>query len=273
MSPVLKWAGGKTQLLDTIIERMPKTYHRYYEPFIGGGAVFLAVSPAIAVINDTNEQLINLYQQMKTNAPAFVEIVNCLDGIPCNKDVYYRIRERYNEKIANRTVDAECAALMIWLNKHCFNGLYRVNGKGLFNVPYNNKTTGKSIDNENLMAIAEYLQTSDITIACADFEAACRDIRSDDFVYFDSPYVPVSETADFTDYTKDGFLLEDHQRLAALFKRLDRIGAKIMLSNNDVPLVRELYREYNIEPLEVKRLINRNAAKRSGKEVIVTNYQ
>ncbi len=272
MSPVLKWAGGKTQLLDTIIERMPKTYHRYYEPFIGGGAVFLAVSPAIAVINDTNEQLINLYQQMKTNAPAIVEIVNCLDGIPCNKDVYYRIRERYNEKIASRTVDAECAALMIWLNKHCFNGLYRVNGKGLFNVPYNNKTTGKSIDNENLMAIAEYLQTSDITIACADFEAACRDIRSDDFVYFDSPYVPVSETADFTDYTKDGFLLEDHQRLAALFKRLDRIGAKIMLSNNDVPFVHSLYSGYKIESLEVKRMINRNASKRTGREVLITNY-
>lgn len=272
MSPVLKWAGGKTQLLDPITERMPKTYNRYYEPFIGGGAVFFAVSPSAAIINDTNEQLINLYQQLKTNTSAIIEIVNRLDGIPCDKNFYYSIRGRYNEKIASRAIDAECAALMIWINKHCFNGLYRVNGKGLFNVPYNNKTNGKSIDEDNLMAIAEYLQTVDITISCADFEAICKDVCSDDFVYFDSPYVPVSETADFTDYTKDGFSLADHRRLAALFQHLDHIGAKVMLSNNDVPLVHSLYEGYNIQSLDVKRMINRNASKRTGREVLITNY-
>ena len=161
---------------------------------------------------------------------------------------------------------------MIWINKHCFNGLYRVNGKGLFNVPYNNKVRGKSIDEENLNAISEFLQSYDISIYCKDFEIVCRDVQRDDFVYLDSPYVPVNDTADFTDYTKDGFTLEDHERLAELFHRLDSIGAKVMLSNNDVPLVHSLYSGYNIQKLDVKRMINSNAAKRTGKEVLITNY-
>lgn len=272
MSPVLKWAGGKTQLLDPIMAKMPKTYNKYYEPFIGGGAVWLAVMPEHAVINDINEQLINLYRQMKENAETVIAYVNELDSVSCDKDFYYNIRERYNAKIASCTLDAECAALMIWINKHCFNGLYRVNGKGLFNVPYNNKANGRSIDESNLSAIAEYLQHADIVIACRDFEDVCKDVCAGDFVYFDSPYIPVSDTADFTDYTKGGFTLDDHKRLSLLFHRLDGIGAKVMLSNNDVPLVYELYNGYMIQSLDVKRMINRNASKRTGKEVIVTNY-
>lgn len=272
LSPVLKWAGGKTQLLDPITAKMPKTYNRYYEPFIGGGAVWLAVAPKQAVINDTNQQLINLYQQMKENTQSIITYIHELDNIPCDKDFYYHVRERYNGKITSCTLDAECAALMIWINKHCFNGLYRVNGKGLFNVPYNNKVGGKSIDEENLTAIANYLQSADVTITCLDFEDVCQDIRSGDFVYFDSPYVPFSNTADFTDYTKDGFSLEDHKRLAAEFRHLDGIGAKVMLSNNDVPFVHELYHGFKIQSLDVKRMINRDASKRTGKEVLITNY-
>lgn len=272
MSPVLKWAGGKTQLLDPITAKMPTSYNKYYEPFIGGGAVWLAVMPEQAVINDINEQLINLYRQMKENAETVITYVNELDSVSCDKDFYYNIRERYNAKIASCTLDAECAALMIWINKHCFNGLYRVNGKGLFNVPYNNKINGRSIDESNLSAIAEYLQHADIVITCRDFEDVCKDVCYGDFVYFDSPYIPVSDTADFTDYTKGGFTLDDHKRLALLFRRLDGIGAKVMLSNNDVPLVHELYNGYKIQSLDVKRMINRNASKRTGKEVLITNY-
>lgn len=272
MSPVLKWAGGKTQLLEPITEKMPKAYNKYYEPFIGGGAVWLAVMPKQAVINDTNEQLINLYRQMKVNAQTVISYVNELDSNTCDKDFYYKMREHYNTKIASGALDAECAALMIWINKHCFNGLYRVNGKGLFNVPFNNRISGKSIDENNLSAIAEYLQSADITITCRDFEDVCNDVSADDFVYFDSPYIPVSDTADFTDYTKDGFTLDDHKRLADLFRRLDSIGAKVMLSNNAVPLVYELYHGYKIQALNVKRMINSNASKRTGKEVLITNY-
>lgn len=272
MSPVLKWAGGKTQLLNPITAKMPKAYNRYYEPFIGGGAVWLAIMPKQASINDTNEQLINLYLQMKENSQTVISFVNELDSVPCNKDFYYSIRERYNRKITSYVLDAECAALMIWINKHCFNGLYRVNKKGLFNVPYNNRVNGKSIDENNLEAIADYLKSANVSITCRDFEEVCEEVRAGDFVYFDSPYIPVSDTADFTNYTKSGFSFEDHQRLAALFRHLDNIGALIMLSNNDVLLVHELYSDFRIQSLDVKRMINRNASKRTSKEVLVTNY-
>ena len=273
MSPVLKWAGGKTQLLEELMSKVPQTYNTYFEPFIGAGAFFLSLKPKSAVINDTNEQLINLYQQLKHSPSEIISIVNSLDEVACDKNYYYKIRERYNQKITSKELDPECAALMIWINKHCFNGLYRVNSQGFFNVPYNNKVTGKSLDKDNVEAISRFLKEQNVTILCSDFENACKKVSPGDFVYLDSPYVPESSSADFTDYTKTGFSYEDHDRLADLFVRLDKLGAYVMLSNNDVPLVRELYREYNIEPLEVKRLINRNAAKRSGKEVIVTNYQ
>ena len=215
MSPVLKWAGGKTQLLNEISARLPADFHHYYEPFIGGAAVLFGITPEHAYINDINEQLINLYKQLKTSADSVIAKVNELDDVPCTKEIYYAVREQYNAKIANREIDAECAALMIWINKHCFNGLYRVNKKGLFNVPYNNRVNGKSIDESNIRAIADYLQKNDVSITCLDFENACESVTSGDFVYFDSPYVPVSDTANFTDYTKTGFLLEDHKRLAA----------------------------------------------------------
>ena len=240
MRPVLKWAGGKTQLLDAISARMPTVYNDYYEPFIGGGSVLLFLRPEKAYINDTNEQLINLYIQIRDNAESVIEVVTELDSSPCDKEMYYRIRERYNTKITSNELDFECAALMIWINKHCFNGLYRVNGKGTFNVPYNNRISGNSIDDVNLMLISEYLRGAEVQISCSDFEDACKKVKENDFVYFDSPYVPQSETADFTDYTKDGFSLRDHERLADLFRRLDRIGAKVMLSNNDVQLVHEM---------------------------------
>jgi len=270
--PVIKWAGGKTQLLDAITANLPKSYNRYFEPFIGSAAVLLHITPATAYINDINAQLINLYVQLKDAAELVIGIINELDSIPCDKERYYAVREQYNSKIRAQELDAECAALMIWINKHCFNGLYRVNGKGVFNVPYNNKVNGKSIDETNLRAVSQYLREANVTIKCADFEFACEQVRAGDFVYFDSPYVPESATASFTDYTQDGFTVKDHERLAALFKRLDLLGAKILLSNNDVPFVRELYAGYEIVPLAVKRMINRDASKRTGREVLIRNY-
>lgn len=270
--PFVKWAGGKRQLLERLESRMPETYNRYFEPFIGGGALLLDIQPKEAVINDTNGQLINVYHQLKENPEAVISAVNTLDKIPCNKDRYLLVRKHYNEKIQAQELDAECAALMIWINKHCFNGLYRVNTKGLFNVPYNNKINGASIDEDNLRNIGKYLQKCKVEIREGDFETACKDVQAGDFVYFDSPYIPVSETANFTDYTKDGFSFEDHKRLAKLFRELDRLGAKLLLSNHDVPLVHELYEGYKIESVNVRRGINSVASKRRGKEVIVTNY-
>ncbi len=272
MTPVLKWAGGKSQLLPAIKSLLPTQYEHYYEPFIGGAAVLLSIVPQRATINDINSQLVNLYRQLQNSPEDIIEYVNAMDAVNCDKDYYLGMRERYNHKIASQKLDLECAALMIWINKHCFNGLYRVNSKGLFNVPYNNKTKGKSIDEENIRAIGAYLKKAGVKITCSDFEEACQDVKQNDFVYFDSPYVPESKTADFTAYAKDGFGMAEHERLAQLFKKLDRIGAKLMLSNNDVDLVRELYYDYKFTHLDVKRMINCDATKRVGKEVIITNY-
>ena len=270
--PFVKWAGGKKQLLDRLEARMPVFYERYYEPFIGGGALLLDLQPERAVINDTNEQLLNVYRQLNIDAEAVIAAVNELDAQPCDKERYLSTREVYNAKIQAHELDPECAALMIWINKHCFNGLYRVNAKGLFNVPYNNKVGGVSIDAENLRNIGLYLRTKEVEIRQGDFEIACFDAQPGDFVYFDSPYVPIDATANFTDYTKEGFSLEDHKRLAALYRRLSEQGVKVMLSNHDVPLVHELYSGFTIERVDVRRAINSDASKRSGKEVIITNY-
>ena len=275
MEPFVKWAGGKRQLLDRIWERTPNKFDTYYEPFIGGGAVLFHLKPERAVINDTNEQLINVYRQLKADPRAVIRQVYILDKGPCDKDYFLARREEYNRKIENKELDAECAAYMIWINKHCFNGLYRVNNKGFFNVPYNNKQIGKSIDEANLMSIGYYLQEADVQIYCKDFEEVCKDIKENDFVYFDSPYIPVSDTASFTDYTKDGFTYDDHVRLSKLYKSLDEKGVKCMLSNHDVDLVYELYdkESFIIAQMDVKRNINSNAKKRRGKEVIITNYE
>lgn len=272
MNPFVKWAGGKKQLLSHLMEHAPEHFDRYYEPFIGGGAFLLNLQPQIATMNDVNEQLLNVYIQLQTDVDALIAVINEFDSVECDKEHYLKMRERYNMKISSGELDTECAALMIWINKHCFNGLYRVNGKGLFNVPYNNKATGTSIDEDNLRSVAKFLSSSDMTILHGDFESACEMVRSGDFVYFDSPYVPVSETANFTDYTKDGFSYEDHKRLASLFRELDRRGAMIMLSNHNVPLVHELYDGFQIEEVSVRRAINSDASKRIGKEVIITNY-
>lgn len=273
MSPFVKWAGGKKQLLKRLREHAPTEFGTYFEPFIGGGAFLLDFQPQRAVINDVNEQLLNVYIQLKNNAEDVINAVAKYDAVVCDKQYYMTMRELYNQKISKHELDSECAALMIWINKHCFNGLYRVNSKGLFNVPYNNKHSGVSVDAENLRTIGMYLREAQVIIRQGDFEVACEDVKPGDFVYFDSPYIPVSETANFTDYTKDGFLLEDHKRLAELFRRLDSIGAYLMLSNHNVPLVYELYEGFKIEEVDVRRNINSDASKRVGKEVIITNFE
>lgn len=272
LSPFVKWAGGKKQLLEQLRRKMPASFGTYYEPFVGGGALLLDFQPPRAVISDTNEQLINAYTQIRDNTEAVIAAVRSYDAAPCDRDYYLSVRAAYNEKIAAGALDAQCAAMMIWLNKHCFNGLYRVNGDGLFNVPYNNRRGGTSVDGENLRGIGAYLRSAQVDIRRDDFEAACAGVQAGDFVYFDSPYVPVSATANFTDYTSGGFSLADHRRLADLFRRLDGLGAYLVLSNHDVPLVRELYRGYEIEAVAVRRSINRDASKRVGQEVIITNF-
>ena len=272
LSPFLKWAGGKRQLLDKIIDRMPKSFNNYYEPFIGGGALLFELQPAKAVINDINASLINAYITIAEKPFEFISAVIELDSqIPEDgKTYYYSLRERYNNKLVKTEYDTELAALFVFLNKHCFNGLYRVNAKGLFNVPYNNSKR-ESINKESIIAISEYLKN--VKIVQGDFEKACNDAHRGDFVFFDSPYAPLNPTS-FESYTKEGFDIESHKRLANLFKKLTDKGCHCMLTNHNTEFINDLYgnKGYKMDVVSVKRMINSNASKRVGEEVIIYNY-
>ncbi|WP_414698367.1 DNA adenine methylase [Peptacetobacter sp. AB845] len=272
VAPFLKWAGGKRQLLNQIKERMPKEYNDYYEPFIGGGAVLFELQPEKATINDINISLINVYRQVKDNTEEFIELVNKLDSEMWEdgKEYYLDIREKYNDKLLKKEYDLELAALFTFMNKHCFNGLYRVNKKGLFNVPYN-KSRRTSIEEEAVRETAKFLKT--VNILEGDFEEACKDAKKGDFIFFDSPYAPLNPTS-FEAYTKEGFDVESHKRLAELYDKLTERGCYCMLTNHNTEFINELYsnKGYRIDVVSVKRMINSDASNRKGEEVIICNY-
>lgn len=272
IAPFVKWAGGKRQLLNAIKERMPEKYNTYFEPFVGGGAVTFELQPGEAVINDINIALINAYRQIAHAPNEFLDIINTLDSDMWEdgKAYYYSLREKYNDKLMKEEIDSELAALFVFINKHCFNGLYRVNGKGLFNVPYNNSRRA-SCEKEAIMATSEYLKT--INIFDGDFQVACYEAKEGDFVFFDSPYAPLNPTS-FESYTKEGFDVESHRRLATLFDELTERGCYCMLTNHNTEFINELYggKNYKIDVLSVKRMINSDAKNRVGEEVIICNY-
>lgn len=272
VSPFVKWAGGKRQLLAQIRERMPRGYNRYYEPFIGGGAVVFDLLPENALINDINEALINAYVQIRENVDSFLANINRIDSAigEDGKAYYYSMRNLYNMKLEKMEYDIELAALFVFLNKHCFNGLYRVNSKGLFNVPYNNSKR-VSYDEESIRMTSDYLKR--VTITTGDFEDACRNAGRGDFVFLDSPYAPLNPTS-FESYTKEGFTLESHERLARLYDELTERGCYCMLTNHNTELIEQLYgnKGYTISVVNVKRMINSDANNRKGQEVIICNY-
>jgi len=272
IAPFVKWAGGKRQLLPQIKERMPEQYNNYFEPFVGGGAVLFGLLPAKALINDINRALINVYERIKKAPEEFLQEVNKLDAEMWEdgKKYYYSLREHYNDKLMKAEYDVELAALFVFLNKHCFNGLYRVNGKGLFNVPYNN-SRASSVDEKAIREISKYLQ--EIEILDGDFEDACKGAKKGDFVFLDSPYAPLNPTS-FESYTKEGFDVESHKRLARLFDELTARGCYCMLTNHNTALINELYgnKGYRIDVVSVKRYINSDASNRVGEEVIICNY-
>lgn len=272
VAPFLKWAGGKRQLLNQIKERMPKEYNDYYEPFIGGGAVLFELQPEKATINDINTSLINVYRQVKDNTEEFIKLVNKLDSEMWEdgKEYYLDIREKYNDKLLKKEYDLELAALFTFMNKHCFNGLYRVNKKGLFNVPYN-KSRRTSIEEDDVRETAKYLKT--VNILEGDFEKACKDAKKGDFIFFDSPYAPLNPTS-FEAYTKEGFDVDSHKRLAKLYDELTERGCYCMLTNHNTEFINELYsnKGYKIDVVSVKRMINSDASNRKGEEVIICNY-
>lgn len=272
IAPFVKWAGGKRQLIPQIRERMPEQFNNYYEPFVGGGAVIFELLPEKALINDINRALINAYQMICDHPKEFLQEINRLDAEMWEdgKEYYYSLREHYNDKLMRDEFDVELAALFVFINKHCFNGLYRVNGKGLFNVPYNNSRRS-SVDEQSIMEISEYLRN--VTIISGDFEAACEGASTGDFVFIDSPYAPLNPTS-FESYTKEGFDIESHRRLANLFDELTARGCYCMLTNHNTELINELYgnKGYTIDVVSVKRMINSDASNRVGEEVIICNY-
>ena len=272
VAPFVKWAGGKRQLIPQIRERMPEKYNDYYEPFVGGGAVIFDLLPANALINDINKALINTYITICNEPDAFLKEVNRLDNDMWEdgKKYYYSIREHYNDKLMRSEYDGELAALFVFINKHCFNGLYRVNGKGLFNVPYNNSRR-VSVDEDVIIATSEYLRG--VTIIDGDFEQACKNAKKGDFVFIDSPYAPLNPTS-FESYTKEGFDIESHRRLARLYDELTKRGCYCMLTNHNTELINDLYgnKGYTIDVVSVKRMINSDASNRVGEEVIICNY-
>ncbi|PEC48943.1 Dam family site-specific DNA-(adenine-N6)-methyltransferase [Bacillus sp. AFS096315] len=273
IQPFIKWAGGKRQLLGAINERLPQNFNNYYEPFIGGGAVLFDLQSENATINDINKELINTY---KTIRDFPVELIEKLDELDeqvkqDEKEFYYKARERYNVKLLANEHDIELASLFIFLNKHCFNGLYRVNSKGLFNVPYN-KSVASSYTRDNLLSVSEYLKG--VKILTGDFEQAVANAKKGDFVFFDSPYAPLNDTS-FESYTKEGFSKENHERLARIFSELTDKGVYCMLTNHYTPFIEDLYKDFKSTSsvIEVKRFINSDANNRKGLEIIVWNYQ
>ncbi|MDD4083640.1 MAG: Dam family site-specific DNA-(adenine-N6)-methyltransferase, partial [Sphaerochaetaceae bacterium] len=206
VSPFVKWAGGKHQLLPIIREKIPKKFNNYIEPFVGGGALVFDLLPVHATINDINKALINTYRQIKNVPEDFLRAISLYDDkiIDGGKEYYYKMRELYNDKMMKSEYDVELAALFVFLNKHCFNGLYRVNSKGLFNVPYNNSIK-KSCDPKNISEVSTQLKK--INILEGDFQVVCETATKGDFVFIDSPYVPLKPSS-FESYTKEGFDIE-----------------------------------------------------------------
>lgn len=268
--PFVKWAGGKRQLLDRIKARLPKHFNGYMEPFVGGGAVYFGLQPEKAIINDINESLINAYRQIQISPEEFVNVISEHDRkiADAGKEYYYKVRELYNDKLMRAEYDMELAVLFVFLNKHCFNGLYRVNGSGLFNVPYNNSVK-ESCSRENILAVSRSLQK--VCIKSGDFQDACELAKKDDFIFLDSPYAPLNPTS-FDSYTKEGFDIESHKRVAVVFRELTKRGCYCMLTNHNTELINELYADFNKTVVDVRRMINSDAKNRVGKEIIITNY-
>jgi DNA adenine methylase len=260
--PLLKWAGGKTQLLAEIIPKMPKKYGRYIEPFFGGGALFFAVKPAGGIIADSNPELMNLYRMVANDVDGVVSRLRCYEYCV---EVFYAVRSQDWTKLP----PTEAAARTIFLNRTCFNGLYRVNRQGQFNVPFGRYKNPKILDEESLQAASAILKET--TIICADYKAVlCEHARSGDFIFLDPPYLPVSKYADFKRYTKEQFYEEDHIELAAEITRLHELSCYVILTSSNHPLVHEQYRKFTVEVVQTKRYISCNGKGRTGEDVIVT---
>jgi DNA adenine methylase len=273
--PFVKWAGGKRQLLPILSQHIPQNFETYFEPFLGGGAVLfnsISENPQIkCFVSDLNSTLILSYITIRDRVD---ELILSLEEYSSNyfknpEEYYYRVRD------SNPKNQIDKVSRLIFLNKTCFNGLYRVNSKGKFNVPIGKYVNPNIVNKENLLAVSNVLQSKGISIKCEDFTTSVKRAQKDDFIYLDPPYSPVSSTANFTSYTNDNFSYKDQERLFAEFKKFDSKGCKILLSNSKSKEVLNLFSEYSDHIIEINanRFINSNSEKRTGHtEILIKNY-
>jgi DNA adenine methylase len=269
-SPIVKWVGGKSRILSQLLPLLPPGAElmRHVEPFFGGGALFFARRPERALLSDVNPALVGTYEAVRDEVETVIGHLERFSAKHEQKH-YYQVRHRYNH--AQKLDRAERAAMFIYLNKTCFNGLHRVNRRGEFNVPAGRYAKPRILDAELLHSASAELKKAEFR--CTGFEALLQNAKPGDFVYFDPPYEPVSQTASFTAYAQDGFGRDDQERLRDVFSALDRRRCKLMLSNSDVPFIRDLYSKFRIDVIAAPRNINCDAKKRGAvSEVVVRNY-
>ena len=266
--PFLKWVGGKAQLLSELTTRLPSSFENYFEPFVGGGALFFRLSPQSAILMDVNEELVNVYEVVQSQLE---ELIIDLQKHVYEKNYYYQIRLADRQTEYQNWSKVQRASRLIYLNKTCFNGLYRVNSRGEFNTPMGKYKNPKILDEPNLRACHQALVG--VEIIHASFLEIEAKVKPGDFVYFDPPYVPLSATSNFTSYSKQKFDSQMQLALQHLCDRLNNKGIQFMVSNSSAPLVIDLYKSYKIEFVYATRAINSHSLKR-GKipEVLITNY-
>ncbi len=269
LQPFVKWAGGKRQLLETIRLYIPK-FTTYFEPFVGGGAVLFDIQPKKAVVNDINSELISAYKVIRDDID---ELIKHLSAHKNEKEYFYALRELDRTPGYKAWSSVQRASRLIYLNKTCYNGLFRVNNQGQFNVPFGNYKSPNIVNEVVLRAAHHYLSNSEIKFRNTDFAEAVADAKRGDFVYLDPPYDPVSDTAYFTGYSLDGFGREEQARLKRVVDDLDERGCKVLLSNSSTDFIRDLYKGYKIITVKASRAINSDSSRR-GKvdEILVMNY-
>ena len=274
LAPFVKWAGGKRQIMNHLLEFKPNKFKHYYEPFVGGGALLFELAPIRATINDSNKELMYVYKCLR-NKRLFKKFYEACKEHEANhsEEYYYKVRDLDRKKsVYAKMTMPEKAARCVYLNKACFNGLYRVSGKGFFNVPSGKYETIRCFDEENIQALHKYFQKRKPVILCKDFAEAVKTAKAGDFVYFDPPYDVVGEQS-FTSYTTGGFDKKEQERLRDVVKELTEKGVLVMASNANTSFIQELYKDFNIHVIEARRSINSKGDGR-GKvgEVIITNY-
>lgn len=274
LSPFVKWAGGKRQIMDRLLEHMPKKFKHYYEPFVGGGALLMELAPIHATINDSNKELISVYKCLR-NKRLFKKFYDACKEHEKNhsEEYYYQIRDLDKKKSAYAKLPMYLkAARCVYLNKSCFNGLYRVNSKNQFNVPFNGKEKINCFDEDNIQALHKYFNKRKPVILSKDFAEAVKTAKAGDLVYCDPPYDTLKDDS-FTSYSADGFGKKEQERLRDVIKELTDRGVLVMASNANTPFIQKLYKDFNIHVIEARRNINSKGDGRGKvEEVIITNY-